>query len=1263
MLRASGLHTFQNFLSFIPEGSLLDATNVVIDRDGIIEPRRGIMQYGSFGSISSIAQQLLTYKGQVLVNYGDTIAYDNGYGDFTNFLGNYPEVEPGIRLKYIEMNGNLYIATGDGVQKIAANTTDLSIALETAAGGIPALDVEGTVNYGTAGFFTGLSQVAYRIVWGTTDINDNLILGDPSSRLVVINPNTTSATVNLTFDIPAGVTTNYFYQIYRTQVSTSLSLALLNEIDPGDEEQLIIENPVTAADLAAGVIMINDNIPQSFQQQGAYLYTNPVTGDGILQSNDPPPICQDIAIFQQSAFYANTRSKQSLELSLLGVENMEYGKILSFVPGSLSSIVNTTSNSLVTGDLVVIVGSGNPAVDTTQVVTVLSPTSFSIPVDATGANATDAWWFGSYITVTTGSVSNNYFFVGVPTITDATFDTVENTTNGSWFNIWNANNTIEYAIWFDTQSLPQITDIGIDNTGSTSIIASNGSWFTIWSANDATEYSIWFDATGVTVPPPAPGTLIRVDTSGFTSGVQVASAIASAVSAVSTDFIMSSSGATAVFTNSAIGPATAAAAGGIPPAGAFTATVVQTGVQTPTPSFTGEVAIPVLLSSVNSTSNVSSFVLDAVEAATNDFLVSQYSMSDLYFQTADNGPSSLATVGGVPPGGAFSISLVQQGFGEDAALNYILLSGYTSVGQAIAETAQSFINVINENEAESIYGFYLSGPTTVPGLINFELRTVADTSFSIVANDATTGGEFNPNLTTPSTSSATTNPNRLYFSKYQQPEAVPAVNYLDIGPKDKAILRIVPLRDSLFVFKQDGIYRVTGSVSPNFSVILFDNSVRLIATDSAGVLNNQVYALTDGGVATVSETGVGIISRPIENSFKSLYSPNYPFFSTATFGVGYESERSYYVWTVTNTEDTYATQCFRYNTFTQSWTRWERSQTCTVLDTTDNMMYWGNATTNIIDVERKNFTRTDYADEYILLDIPDNAVTSSTSVILSNTGLSTIGDALVQTQYLTINTFNMLLLKLDLDPRIGVYPGPFNNNYAALTMVSGDNLTDSVQDLVAALNADPGTSGGYSFNGSSDFATIQEQYNLIINQLNSDPLLKFKNYQLSVGTEELEFPILGINNNINTITTNAVPLLIVGPITDLKGIQTNIIWAPNIGTDPSLLKHYREATMLFETSNFIGGTVAYSSDLSPNFEAINFSMDGSGVWGGFIWGATTWGGGGTGVPFRTYVPLNKQRCRWIMSQLSHSYANYSYAVLGISYAYDISSDRAYRGKS
>jgi hypothetical protein len=156
-LKARGLYSYPNSLSEMPEGALTVADNVVIDRNGVIEPRRGFKQYGDELTLGiDRAKQLLTYKNRILRHFGTTLQYDNGTGTFTSFSGSYLETETGLRLKSVEANGNLYFTTANGVKRISATSASQfssGAGYIRGAGGTAALDVNGTVNYTTTGFF------------------------------------------------------------------------------------------------------------------------------------------------------------------------------------------------------------------------------------------------------------------------------------------------------------------------------------------------------------------------------------------------------------------------------------------------------------------------------------------------------------------------------------------------------------------------------------------------------------------------------------------------------------------------------------------------------------------------------------------------------------------------------------------------------------------------------------------------------------------------------------------------------------------------------------------------------------------------------------------------------------------------------------------------------------------------------------------------------------------------------------------------------
>ncbi len=95
LLQARGLATFNNYLSAVPEGSQRVAENVVIDKTGVIEPRRGFRQY----SILNLPpKQLLKYRDGLILHKDDKLLYDNGSGTFTEYPQDILETEAGLRM-------------------------------------------------------------------------------------------------------------------------------------------------------------------------------------------------------------------------------------------------------------------------------------------------------------------------------------------------------------------------------------------------------------------------------------------------------------------------------------------------------------------------------------------------------------------------------------------------------------------------------------------------------------------------------------------------------------------------------------------------------------------------------------------------------------------------------------------------------------------------------------------------------------------------------------------------------------------------------------------------------------------------------------------------------------------------------------------------------------------------------------------------------------------------------------------------------------
>lgn len=126
-LKALGLNFSPNTLE-LPSGSLLEANNIIIRRDDVIESRRGYKLFGEEIPLSGVGQpqytkQLAVYRQRILRHYGDKIAYqdgilNNGEVNFTEFFGSFTEVQTGLRIKSVQSkNGNFYFTTNEGIKK------------------------------------------------------------------------------------------------------------------------------------------------------------------------------------------------------------------------------------------------------------------------------------------------------------------------------------------------------------------------------------------------------------------------------------------------------------------------------------------------------------------------------------------------------------------------------------------------------------------------------------------------------------------------------------------------------------------------------------------------------------------------------------------------------------------------------------------------------------------------------------------------------------------------------------------------------------------------------------------------------------------------------------------------------------------------------------------------------------------------------------------------------------------------------------------
>ena len=172
-----------NQLSQAPVGALTIAENVVIDKDGVAEPRRGFNRLASApASDAARFDRLTSYQDKIIGHRSDDNSMQYYNSGWTQYSGTYEHPDSDYaRMQFMQAKGNLYFTTSTGVKVL-----DIYSGPVYSTGMPRGLDGVGSTT-GASGFMNNNTQVAYRIVWGSRDTNNNLYLGTPSQRIIVAN--------------------------------------------------------------------------------------------------------------------------------------------------------------------------------------------------------------------------------------------------------------------------------------------------------------------------------------------------------------------------------------------------------------------------------------------------------------------------------------------------------------------------------------------------------------------------------------------------------------------------------------------------------------------------------------------------------------------------------------------------------------------------------------------------------------------------------------------------------------------------------------------------------------------------------------------------------------------------------------------------------------------------------------------------------------------------------------------------------------------
>jgi hypothetical protein len=359
--------------------------------------------------------------------------------------------------------------------------------------------------------------------------------------------------------------------------------------------------------------------------------------------------------------------------------------------------------------------------------------------------------------------------------------------------------------------------------------------------------------------------------------------------------------------------------------------------------------------------------------------------------------------------------------GEDPLTNHFLIAESGSFGDDIGDTSASLIKVINKSGSNlSLWAVYDSGADQLPGRIRLYERDFGDATGFQIESDR--DGCFSPNIALePLTSDNEDKPNRLYYSKFQQPESVPILQFFDVGASNDEILRILPLRSILLVFTSAGIYKLTGATANSFQISLLDDTAVLEAPDSLVALNNNAIGFFDQGVCQVSYGSVSILSRPIEGDLNQLRGAAGNKIGELTYGISYETDRKYMIGFPTKDTDTEAQIIYVYNVFTQSWTTYDLAFRNGIIRNEDDKVYL--CKTDTIIQERKDYSDLDFAEPEI--DVVAAAV-SGTEITLTASGGVKVGYLYLEdsSNYSIITSVdlatNTITVQDDLEWNVGV---------------------------------------------------------------------------------------------------------------------------------------------------------------------------------------------------------------------------------------------------
>jgi hypothetical protein len=822
--------------------------------------------------------------------------------------------------------------------------------------------------------------------------------------------------------MPAGITSSYFLQVYRTAPSVGA------DVDPGDEMGLVYEGSPSTL----GTVSVSQLVRTSGTTVTATATAHGfVTGEIVRISPGGGVSSVVMAIGSSSAAQRSTDDGATwsgsgitgLSGSFNAITNSGalYVAVGANVAASSPDGLTWTAHSIpagtyngvtYTGSRFVAVGNGGVGAYSTD-----GATWVSANVSPSSFNWLDVTWNGSKL-VAVGTITA-YSYAASATSTDGT----------SWSYLWQTAAVALYSVaWNGTR----FAALGAGSGSVAALYSADGLTWSAASISGVVAYgkTVWTGSNYISAN--IGGFYVSVDGISWTWVAKTGTWRGvcwdgTAAIAVGSSVAATSDATGAVWTSRTIGAGSyLACASGV---GAYFAAGEKTVASTPTPdTFTYSE------SGTNGTL-VAAQTAQALTIAVVDQIPSTFAGATLYTSPSQQGilasayepPAALdieqfrgsvfwasvtdraslelyvlatGTPSGIQSGDTITVNGLAYTADSSEVISTRHFQVYTSgtSTQNIYNTAASLVRIVNRAQGSTVYCRDLSGANEQPGHLQLTGRTLSDTisvSVSRAASWAFSSGV---------TASPETHTDELRWSPNREPDSAPVVNYKRFGDP---ILRVKALRDYLFVITTANIWRLSGD-NGVWSITPFDSCTEVIGPDTVEQMDNILYALSTQGVVQISDTGVTIISQPVKDKIDALLAePLRSTVQTVAHGAVYTAEGKYFLWVPTLYTDTIATHALVYDQHMSlaigepTWTSRTDDVSAAAVNPADGKLYTGDA--SALHKERKALSYTDFADGETAV-----TVTASTSVggvytisLSDGTGVYA-GDAIVQGSYRAI---------------------------------------------------------------------------------------------------------------------------------------------------------------------------------------------------------------------------------------------------------------------